>query len=73
VGGMVAAVNPATGIQLTWTERPTGSEIPLPDLRCIVEVIHHHVRQYLRDQRYEVFWNEDNEDTGIETLVNELP
>jgi hypothetical protein len=70
VGAMIAAVHPMTGIRLCWTEQPTGSDIPLPDLRGIADVILRHVQEYLRNAHYNAFWNED---TGIETVLVELP
>jgi hypothetical protein len=41
----------------------------LPDLSRMLDVVRHHVGEYLRDRRYTSFWNEN---TGIETQVKEL-
>ena len=72
VGGMIATVAPDHRIKLRWSEifERGHPDAPLPDMRGIAQVIRLHVRTYLRDTRYTIFWNEN---TGIETLVNELP
>ena len=49
VGQMVAAVKPE-GVQVQWTDfRPSGADMLLPDLSRMLDVVRHHVGEYLRD------------------------
>ena len=71
VGGVIAAVDlmapQRPRIHLNWTERSGARDMTRPRLNQVVRL---HVREYLRDPHYTIFWNDN---TGIETQVNELP